>query len=188
MGGKRAGAGRPAKGRHTGLKGKPFSVRLTPELRAQLDAAAARNGNGTTQELLDRLEWTFEEDVKIDRDPAAQSLSGLLGYAIGNAAAIGRRDWRNDPYTWRVIAEAFTQIMILLAPPGKVVPPDSVFEGLTNPDPTVAGVTLGKFLMLSMQRGDEFLGKPASPKGLTFQWTLGAAKRNLALKKEENGQ
>src|SRR5262252_2086053 len=105
------GAGRPSQGRFKGLTGAPFSIRITPELRSQLDAAIAKNGNSMTQEILDRLEWSFEEDAKIARDLAGQSLLFLISHTIDRVQAIMQRNWRDDQFTWEAIKGAINNLV-----------------------------------------------------------------------------
>jgi hypothetical protein len=170
---------------------------LTPELRARLDAAAAENGTNTSQEVLDRLEWTFEEDGRMERDLAAQSLCSLLLHVIHGADLVVRpRNWRNDPWAWRVIEEAFFRIMSMLKPdkvglsgksPEITPPPNSDPNSRRrNPDPSVAASFLAEALMEFYENSDELPDK--TPKSYALKWSLTAAKRNLAIKNEENGQ
>jgi hypothetical protein len=170
---------------------------MPTDLRSRLVAAATKNGNSLTQEVLDRLDWTLEEDDKIERDLAAQSLCSLLLHVIHSADLIVRpRNWRSDPWAWRVIQEAFLRIMVMLGPakiglsgePPAITPPPNSDPNSRrrNPDPSISASFIAEALMEFYEHSDELPAKGL--KGHALKWSLSAAKRNLAIKKEENGQ
>jgi hypothetical protein len=191
------GAGRPAQGRFTGLTGAPFSIRITPELRSQLDAAIAKNGNSMTQEILDRLEWAFEEDAKIARDPAGQSLLFLISHTIDRVQAIMQRDWRNDQFTWEAIKDAIGSLLEWLEPGGELIPPPpEVAKRFGSERFPCDPMSIGGFVstMISLEFwGEQKLIPPKNAREHAILASLKAARRNLVLKhgrkvKEESGR
>jgi hypothetical protein len=200
-----SGAGRPSQGRFTGLTGAPFSIRITPELRSQLDAAIAKNGNSMTQEILDRLEWSFEEDAKIGRDPAGQSLLFLIGHTIDRVHAIMQRDWRNDLFTWQAINGAVNGLLKALEPGGELIPPPPEIAKRFNLDPSdISSRYIGGFACATIlfEFFSEELPTPKNAKEYAILASLKAAQRNMrpkqdqhwplesgtTIKKEEKGQ
>jgi hypothetical protein len=191
------------KGRFTGLTGAPFSIRITPELRDQLDAAIAKNGNSMTQEILDRLEWSFEEDAKIGRDPAGQSLLFLVGHTIDRVQAITQRDWRNDLFTWQAIKEAVNGLLIPLEPGGELIPlppefakrfgPEIAKQFSDDPTPPYIGGFVTAMILFEFWGGGS--PTPKNAKEYAILASLKAARRNMRPKqdqrwppKEEKGQ
>ena len=199
------GAGRPAQGRFSGLTGAPFSIRITPDLRSQLDAALAKNGNSMTQEILDRLEWSFEEDAKIGRDPAGQSLLFLISHTIDRVQAIMQRDWRNDLFTWQAIKEAVNGLLKWLEPGGELIPlPPEIAKRFGNDPSHVNSSYIGGFVCATIlfEFWGEELPTPKNAKEYAILASLKAARRNMRpkqdqqwpsesgtiIKKEEKGQ
>ena len=195
------GAGRPAQGRFTGLTGAPFSIRITPELRSQLDAAIAKNGNSMTQEILDRLEWSFEEDEKIACDPAGQSLLFLIGHTIDRVQTIMQRDWRNDLFTWEAIKGAVDGLLMWLEPGGELIPPPTEIAKRYGDDPVSISAFVAQMINFEFW-GSKELPTPKNAKEYAILASLKAARRNMRpkqyqewpsdsgtiIRKEEKGQ
>jgi len=126
---RQSGAGRPSKGDFTKLA-SVLSVRMPADMRAKLETAAARRHNGEgwslTQEMLHRLQRSFDRERDERRDPASRSLCYLLAEVVsavaGNTAEPGQ--WRFDPFAFRAIKLAFTQILEALEPKGEIRAPE----------------------------------------------------------------
>jgi hypothetical protein len=181
MAAKRApGGGRRSQGRFSGLSGTPVNLRMPTNLRNQLVAAAAKSGNSLTQEVLDRLEWTFEEDAKVDRDGAKYSLMFLLGRVIDNAKiTLLQPDWRSDPTAWEVVYLAFGLIVKLLKPPGEPEAPSSEKVKRFGNTPKEIAAFIGNMILLEYWNRIE----PPSPTNLkdhATQSSMNVARRNLA--------
>jgi hypothetical protein len=122
-----AGGGRKPRGEFSRLA-STLSIRMPADMRARLEASAARrqNGNGwvLTQEILHRLQRSFDREREEQRDPASRALCYLLAQVIATAATSVRpRDWRSDPFAFRAIKLAFAQILDALEPPGEIRAP-----------------------------------------------------------------
>lgn len=68
-----------------GRKGIPVSLRVPPEIKAKLDAAAAAGGRTLTQEIVARLEGSFA--VAALQDTAATLQDSIQRLAYVSAAA-----------------------------------------------------------------------------------------------------
>jgi hypothetical protein len=124
------GAGRPPKGDFADLA-SVLSVRMPADMRAQLEASAAQRKNGKgwslTQEMLHRLQLSFDRERDERRDPASRALCYLLAEVISAVARnnVEPGQWRADPFAFRAIKLAFTQIHDALEPKGKIRSPKS---------------------------------------------------------------
>jgi hypothetical protein len=125
MAAKRApGGGRKPKGEFSGLSGTPVNLRMPHDMRVRLDEASKDSGRNLTQEVLYRLEKSFDRDRLLDRDPASFALADLLERVIEIVKANLRiRRWRNDPFAFRTVKLAFNQILDALEPRGEIVQP-----------------------------------------------------------------
>jgi hypothetical protein len=125
-----AGAGRPAKGDFTNLA-SVLSVRMPADMRAQLEASAAQRNKGKgwslTQEMLHRLQRSFDRERDERRDPAVRALCYLLAELIEFVKATADTPepnaWWSDPYAFRVIELAFAKFLAAEKPAGEVRAP-----------------------------------------------------------------
>jgi hypothetical protein len=131
------GGGRKPKGDFSQVV-SPLSIRMRADMREQLEAAANVNGRSISQELLRRLQGSFDEDRATARDPAMRALCFLIAQLAGEVAGLtdtkGRPafDWRTDRFLFRAFKLALCQILDALEPSGEIRPPqlmvDAVFE------------------------------------------------------------
>jgi hypothetical protein len=124
------GGGRKPKGEFSQLAAT-LSIRMPADMRAKLGASAARRRNGKgwvlTQEILYRLQHSFDRERDEQRDPASRALCYLLAQVIATVAANVRpREWRSDPFAFRTMKLAFGQILDALEPKGEIRPPSRV--------------------------------------------------------------
>jgi hypothetical protein len=123
---KQVRVGRPPKGDFEGLT-SAISMRMPNDMRAMLEASAAKRPGGgwsLTQEILHRLQRSFDRERDERRDPSSRALCYLLAEIISVVSrnSVGN-EWRSNPFAFRAIKLAFTQILDALEPPGKIIPP-----------------------------------------------------------------
>jgi hypothetical protein len=140
-----AGGGRKPKGDFHKVSSS-FSIRMPAEMRAELKAAAGKNDRAEGQELLRRLQDSFHRDRDKSRDPASRALCYLLAELIELVSLNSfenpkKSEWRNNPFAFRVIKLAFTQILKSLEPKGEIQPP--------------SGEWLNAFFMIRTDKPDE---------------------------------
>jgi hypothetical protein len=97
---------------------KVFTVRMTPELRAQLDRARGKRSAG--QELLRRLQDSFQRDKDRSRNRDLRALNFLIAEA---AEAIGREWWRSNPFHFEAFKLTVDKLLEAIRPPGKIKSP-----------------------------------------------------------------
>lgn len=128
------GAGAKPKGEFSGLT-SPLSFRMPAAMRRELEQARRKSGRSTTQEVLTRLKYSFNEDRRKARDPALQAVCYLIGEAaegITNPAPVRVKNlrplWRSDPFLFRAFKLAVAKLLDALEPAGEIKPPRSGFE------------------------------------------------------------
>jgi hypothetical protein len=125
---------------------------MPADMKEQLSTAAKgrRQGRGwsLTQELLFRLQRSFDRERDERRDPAARALCYLLAEVITTVAFNVRpRHWRSDPFAFRTMRLAFNYLLDALEPSGEIQAPTRTDKG--NP---LAELGLpGDRLLLSQQ-------------------------------------
>jgi TraY domain len=142
-------AGRPGKepaaGERVGL-----SLRVTPETKRALDAAAAASGRSLSQEAEMRLERAFQDeqllpqllDLAYGRDTAGLLL--LIGECLRDTAAHAaafsgarlepRPDWMSRPWVYRQAEDAIAALLAALEPPGtRDAPAPKLIEAMGPP-------------------------------------------------------
>jgi plasmid stability protein len=105
-----------------------LTIRMPDDLRAELEATAAKHGHTLTQEMLRRLRVSLREDA---RDPATRSLCYLLSVTANQAGAdrIPRRrgqpkkPWTHDPFVFKAFRLAFDKLLGAHQPSGELRPP-----------------------------------------------------------------
>jgi hypothetical protein len=128
-----SGGGRKPQGEFDQLN-SPFSLRMPEDLRKQLEAAADKSGRSASQELLRRLQESFNRDRDKARDPAMRALCFLIAEMANAVAGLtdseGKPlfDWRTDPFFYRAFKLAVAQLLDTLEPGGKIKPPGSILS------------------------------------------------------------
>jgi len=112
------GGGRKASGDFSGLT-VPFSVRMPATMREELKKPAQKRGRSEGQELLARLQGSFDRDRKSSRDIKLQALCFLIAET---AEWIGR-DWRSNPFYFEAFKLTVGKLLDALRPPGKIGSP-----------------------------------------------------------------
>jgi hypothetical protein len=127
MGRKRAsGAGRKPSGDFSRLT-EVFTVRMPRSMRTQLDAAARKHGRVVGQELLTRVQRTFDREKANQRNPALRALLFLFGELADNLCRDA--NWHKDPFTFRAFKLAIVKLMDALEPKGEMSPPPERYRG-----------------------------------------------------------
>ena len=107
-------------------------------MRGELEAAAKANGTNISQELLRRLQHSFNRDREKARDPAMQALCFLIAEVAQQTAGMTTPDmriarileWRTDPFYFRAFKIAVGKLLDALEPKGEIEPPiDMQFKG-----------------------------------------------------------
>jgi hypothetical protein len=126
------GAGRPPKGDFAGLS-STLSIRMPDDMRAQLEASAAKRKGGKgwslTQELLHRAQRSFDRERDERRDLASRALCYVLAEVISVVAhntGTGPSGWRWNPFAFRAIKLAFAQVLDTLEPKGELRAPQPI--------------------------------------------------------------
>jgi hypothetical protein len=100
---RRPGAGRkPKKGP---LRTAPLSVRLPDYLRDQLRAAAKGHNRGVSQELIDRLNDSFERE----QDPAANAFAYLIAEVANHLRVMPT--WSRNPFLFEAFREGVAALL-----------------------------------------------------------------------------
>lgn len=184
MGGKRAGSGRKPKGEISGLSGTPVNLRMPNDMRAQLDAARADSGRSLTQEVLHRLQESFDRDRTLDRDRASFWLFYLFGRVIDQVRSLtGASQWRSDPFTFRATRLAFDEVLKEIEPKGEIVGPSGALISAIIESPERAA-RLASHMVLKQFESDEFIEEPFTPgaEPHDVKLAMADARRYLAIK------
>jgi hypothetical protein len=126
---RKPGGGRKPKGDFSRLT-SPLTIRMPAEMRKQLEAAANKSGKNVTQELLRRLQNSFNRDREKSRDPALRALCFLIAeiaegvvlpepIRFPNAYPL----WRSNPFLFRAFKLAVGKLLDALEPPGEIQAP-----------------------------------------------------------------
>ena len=128
------GGGRRPKGEFSELT-SPLSFRMPASMRKDLEAARRKSGRSTTQEMLTRLQYSFNEDRRKARDPALQAVCYLISEAAEGTANPAparvknlRPLWRSNPFLFRAFKLAVAKLLDALEPAGEIKPPTNVLE------------------------------------------------------------
>jgi hypothetical protein len=110
------GGGRKPSGDFAELTVK-FSVRMPATMRDELKRSAQKRRRSDGQELLARLQGSFDRDRKLNRDQNLQALCFLIAEV---AEAIDRRNWQSNPFFFEAFRLTVTKLLDVLRPPGKI--------------------------------------------------------------------
>jgi hypothetical protein len=97
---------------------------MSADMRGELDAAAKANGTNISQELLRRLQNSFNRDREKARDPAMRALCFLIAEVAQQTAGMtSSQEWRTNPFYFRAFKIAVGKLLDALEPKGEVEPP-----------------------------------------------------------------
>jgi hypothetical protein len=97
---------------------------MSADMRGELEAAAKANGTNISQELLRRLQNSFNRDRKKARDPAMQALCFLIAEVAQQMAGMTTsQEWRTNPFYFRAFKIAVGKLLDALEPKGEIEPP-----------------------------------------------------------------
>jgi hypothetical protein len=102
-----------------------LSTRITPALRAQLEAAANESGTTLSREIEHRLRRTFLEDksiVEVFGSARNFALMRLLAASLEFVRNLKKRDadWTADAYTYDQVVRAITRSLEMFRPAGEI--------------------------------------------------------------------
>jgi hypothetical protein len=127
-------------------KPKQLPVSLTPHLRRELEAAAARSGNSLGEEVRQRLFRSFADETV---DMRTRELArAVIGFAIDVKQETGR-DWFAHPAANRTLRFAIVARLARLKPEGEAnfsaaeLPTNRIIT--SSEDPQAIGVTIEAF-------------------------------------------
>jgi hypothetical protein len=145
-----------------------INLRLKPDLRAALQAAADARGVSMTREITERLENSLKPQNQygpLHAGPDAFRIGLALGetleFAGQRAAQIAAGanetppDWLDHPYAYQQAVEAVDVVLRVLAPRGDVVPPDSFPESYWR--------TVGEAAGCCLALAETMHGRPSDP-------------------------
>ena len=122
MAGKRK-VGRPP----GGTKGSVLSVRVSPEMRTELEAKARKNNRRLSSEVQTRLDYTLARHM-VGRPPHIMALSDAVAVAARLIEEATGRSWNRDQYTGQHLTTAIGLVIAELSQRGKVTIPPKVLE------------------------------------------------------------
>jgi hypothetical protein len=115
------GGGRKPQGEFSGLS-VPFSVRMPATMRAELKKAAKKSGRKDGQELLRRLQGSFNRERQKSRDTAMQALCFLFS-ELAESVHLNIPDWRSDRWLFLAVKSAIGKLLDAFEPTGEIEPP-----------------------------------------------------------------
>ena len=93
-------------------------------MRGELEAAAKANGTNISQELLRRLQNSFNRDREKARDRAMQALCFVIAETAQQTAGMtSSLEWRTNPFYFRAFKIAVGKLLDALEPKGEIEPP-----------------------------------------------------------------
>jgi hypothetical protein len=111
--------------RKRGDEATAFQFRMSQDLRAALERAAAASGRSLNAEIHDRLE------ASLSATPADETVAGMVRGLAEMLAVVGERaartagvtDWTSDPWAYHQAKIAAGMVLQALRPPGDVTLP-----------------------------------------------------------------
>lgn len=103
-----------------------LTTRISPTVKARLDAAARANARSTSREVELRLEASFSlrEDVSTE----TRHLLAVAAEIIDRIEQMTGRPWAADRFTFEALAAAIPAILRAMAPAGEASPPARLSE------------------------------------------------------------
>ncbi|MER8744198.1 hypothetical protein NKH54_14050 [Mesorhizobium sp. M1004] len=130
-----AGGGRKPKGEFAG-KSSAFSTRITPDLRADLDAESASTGKSISQIVERRLRESYDEPKRMQRilgPDHVRALSYLVAHLAMEVEKQTRLEWHQDRFTFNAIVSAIhTAMSLFQADQGAEAVPAAIDEHIAN--------------------------------------------------------
>jgi len=140
-----------------GLKSATLSLRLPPDMRVALAAAATRNKRrSVSEEIVGRLRSTLNRDRgEADRPRHIRALSEVVvDFALGLEARTGLL-WNNDRYTQEQLSKGIDLFLYTYSRGKAVIPPAVRAEAARNPEDTFFIERLGEMVaggIISLQK------------------------------------
>src|SRR5262249_100712 len=96
---------------------------MPQEMRGHLRKAAKRGGKTEGQELLTRLNRTFAQEHRQERDRAMRAITFCIEEVAEHANYWHPGHWHSDPYLFAAFKLAVGKLLDALTPAGKIVTP-----------------------------------------------------------------
>src|SRR5437764_6494045 len=113
------GGGRKPKG---SAPGEPLTIRMPPDLRAELERAAKKRGRYLSEEILGRLRLSLAKQREEQRDPVVRALCYLIS-ETANSVRKGdnplSKGWQRNPFLFRAFKIGVTAVLDALDQPGE---------------------------------------------------------------------
>jgi hypothetical protein len=101
-----------------------LTVRITDDLRAELEAAARRRNRNLTDELIGRIRLSFAREHEQKRDPATRALLFLISQLAEQVHMNSPIEWHQNPFMFRAFKLAVARLLDALEPSGKIQTPN----------------------------------------------------------------
>ena len=114
----------------------PLTLRLTPNLRDRLEAAAKEHGTSVNAEIANRLRRSLDDDRRVSNlleTRVGVGIAKLLATVISEVGKIagfqanysvrGAVEWHNNPYAFDFAVRAANVALDAMRPPGKIEEP-----------------------------------------------------------------
>ena len=85
----------------------------------RLEQASKASGRSRQQELLTRLEASFDRDTDLPRDPSMRAFCYLFSQ-LAESIHLNTDNWRSDPWLFRAVQLAIGKLLDAFKPAGKV--------------------------------------------------------------------
>jgi hypothetical protein len=130
MGRKRAaGGGRKAKDKYS-RSSTSITVRMRPDLRRTLEMRAASKGHKISQEVIWRLENSFAEEEREERDRGTRAICFLLSELVKKISFPKPQDWHTDSFLFKAFKIGIAKLLTGIEPKGETRAPP--MEELVN--------------------------------------------------------
>lgn len=119
-------------------KAANFATRITPDMRAQLDALAAESGASVSEMAGWLLQLGLEQHVHNKIDDPIRAFAYLLrllalrcSYVLHDGSLPDdNREWHNDPFAFDAFARAIQMLLERIRPAGEIKAPQELVPGL----------------------------------------------------------
>ena len=105
-------------------KDNPTCVRLPPDLRHQLEVAGEENRTTLSNEIIRRLEASFESNGGASGGGMTPAILDLFDRTLAKVRSVTGHSWHEHPYSFRLATEAVHAILDHYKPAGRPTVPN----------------------------------------------------------------